>query len=190
MAGSDPRDDDTRSLASPPLLVADRMLRICLGGEQPLVEAARRSAGSVGEVWWTRTIEAVAGAGRDPLPPLVPGEADPALIERWKEAAKRWSIRSDPPDAPVRGTAVYLLATALALCDHGRMISSRPGSELVPAWLDLAGAAPAPWAEVLARAALLLEKGRSSRGTAAQPAEPGPGEGGADREGRAFSPPG
>lgn len=149
--------DDTGPLPSPSIPVAGRMLRICLDGEQPLVEAARRSADPDREAWWRGTLDAVGSGREEPLPALRAAGNDLALLERWKEAAKRWSRRRDPADAPVRGTAVYLLATALALGEHGRSLSSRPASELVPAWLDLAEAAPPPWHEVLARAALILE---------------------------------
>ena len=130
---------------------------MCLGGEAPLVESARNALEAGGDAWWRETLALV---GRDALPGTPePGDPRSRLSDllAWKEAGKDWTLRRDPPDAAVRGTMVYLVTTALAVCDHQRTISTRPSRELVPAWLDLAEVAPEPLAWILARAALRLD---------------------------------
>ena len=144
----------------PPVPVTGTMLRICLGPEAPMVRAACHVLSSNGPTWWDTTVRSVGDAEwvqGAPLPILVPGETSLVVLDRWKEAAKEWTLRDLPEDARIRGTLVYLVVTALAVRDHGRSISSRPAEELIPAWLDLAEAAPPPWDAVLARAALILE---------------------------------
>ena len=59
-------------------------------------------------------------------------------------------------DDAAAATAAYFVTVAVALVDHGQMISSQPREDLEPILIDLAAAAPAPWGEALTEAATRL----------------------------------
>ncbi len=149
----DDRDD------TPSYRATNQMLRICLGGEAPMVAATCRALETTGVAWWDEALRMVGCVSVvETLPSIVPGRVDLSTLQRWKEAGKTWTLRADPTDAPIRGTLIYLIATAIAVRDHETSISSRPPEELIPAWLDLAEVAPEPWKTALAQAALKLGK--------------------------------
>lgn len=145
----------SNGLGHPSVARTHSLLGICLGDSAPLVDAVCRDSAQGGAAWWDETLTVVGAECSGPLPDR--GRASSLLeLEEWKDAAKRWTLLREPRDAAVRGAAVYLLVTALAVHDTGTSISSRPAHELVAAWLDLAEVTPEPWAQMFARAALAL----------------------------------
>ena len=71
-----------------------------------------------------------------------------------KERAKASMAEAVTKDEAAVATAAYFVTVAMALVHHGAMISSQPRDVLAAVLADLAGAAPAPWAELLMVAAL------------------------------------
>lgn len=74
-------------------------------------------------------------------------------LRQAKELAKR---RMETNAGDVAAVATYFLAVASGLTHHDVNLSSRAGAELMDAIIDLGGACPAPWRDLLRAAALRL----------------------------------
>lgn len=94
---------------------------------------------------------------------LLEGRASLTLLLQIKEESKRL-YRASGPDAEARlsGLATYLIVLASAFVNRAARIAGATADELRAAWLALAPAAPEPWDDLLARAALGLSGARPS----------------------------
>lgn len=132
-----------------------RLLSLGLGGpSRPVARVLARLSEIDGAEWFRSALHRLPLDKADPEAFFVRGGASASELEAVKARCKRLASTSD--ESMLLGALGYLLAVAAAACHNGSVISSRPQPEIESALLDLAQVLPAPWQDMLARAALLL----------------------------------
>jgi len=116
-------------------------------------------SGPDGGRWFLGIVEAgPAAAFGPPMARLLEGRVERAELIAIKEKSKRiFSDAAEGEEGRLAGLAAYFLAVAAALVHRGETISSRGGDDLETVFLDLAAAAPEPWAGLFRGAAVALE---------------------------------
>ena len=132
-----------------------RLLRVGLApGARPVDELIARLRREDGAAWFTRAIDSSPASACGPATArLLEGKATLEELRGVKEASKALLHQACDREPRLRCFVSYFLSVAAALVHHCTRITSR-GDDLEGIFLDLAEAAPAPWADFLARAAL------------------------------------
>jgi|GEM_PF-1216227 len=136
---------------------AKRLLAMALTKRRPVDRLIDRIAASDGH-GWMRTALALPTFTRagDLASALVQGGWTTERMNQFKNECKQLTGASQDERSRLAGMLGYYLTVAAALVHTGRNLSSQPKIELEAVLLDLAEAAPQPWSDLLARAALTL----------------------------------
>jgi hypothetical protein len=135
---------------------ASRLLRLGFAGpRRPIDDLIDRLSLPDGHGWLQNALTLQFGIGPDEIEDsLCRGNATLASTEQLKELGKKAIAQHATAESRMAAIAMYFLAVAAALVHHKRLIASRPREEVNDALLDLASAAPEPWAKLLGEAAV------------------------------------
>lgn len=136
---------------------AKRLLALALTKRRPVDRLIDRLSASDGH-GWMRTVLMLPTFTRagDLTSGLVNGTWSIDRLNQFKNECKQLTGASNDERSRLAGMLGYYLAVATGLASGGRNLSSQPQAELEAVLLDLAEAAPQPWSDLLARAALKL----------------------------------